>query len=148
MKPAFFRTWAKLSFGDHNFVLELCEERQQMIRVQLLVENPEQVVERITDMVEEIRSECMAQLQYFVAVQVPEAEDILISLDRVRKTIGEGGMHLYIGKGLKQQRLERASFELWCPPDVEDHYDIFISYRQTDELTSRRVVLATLPSRA
>ena len=90
----------------------------------------------------------MAQLQYFVAVQVPEAEDILISLDRVRKTIGEGGMHLYIGKGLKQQRLERASFELWCPPDVEDHYDIFISYRQTDELTSRRVVLATLPSRA
>jgi hypothetical protein len=113
-----------------------------MIRVQLLVENPELVVERITEMLEEIRSECMAQLEYFVAVavHVPEAEDTLISLDRVRKTIGEGAMHLYIGKpgkGRKQQRLERATFLLWCPPDVEDHYDIFISYRQTGESTGR-----------
>jgi hypothetical protein len=142
MKPAFSRDWAQLSFGDHNFILELFdfEERQQMIRVQLLVENPELVVERITDMLEEIRSECMAQLEYFVAVHVPEAEDTLISLDRVRKTIGEGAMHLYIGKpgkGRKQQRLERAKFQLWCPPDVEDHYDIFISYRQTNESMNR-----------
>mgnify|MGYP004160424315 CR=1 FL=1 len=92
MRPVIFRDWARLAFGDHIFVVELLEA-QQMIRVQLQVQNPTLVVGRIQEFVEEIKSECIPQLEYFIAVHIaPEAEGILIALERVQATIGAGGM--------------------------------------------------------
>jgi GTPase SAR1 family protein len=139
MKPVLFRSWAQISFGNHSFVVELLEA-QQMIRVQLLVQNPTLVVERIEQMVEEIRQECMLHLKFFVAVKVPAVENILISLKRVQMTIGEGALELFVGEGLQQQRLDRACFALWCPPEVEDYYDIFISYRQSSDTEFARML--------
>ena len=91
------------------------------IRVQLRVQNPTLVVERITQFVEEVKSECIPSLEYFVAVHItPEAKGILISLERVQATIGEGAHQLFVGKGLQQRPVLRKRFVLWCPPDVEE----------------------------
>jgi hypothetical protein len=139
MKPVFFRSWAQLSFGNHIFVLELLEA-QQMIKVQLLVKNPTLVLERIEQMVEEIKAECMAQLDYFVAVAVPEAEGLLLSLERVQQAIAGGAPQLFVGRGLRQHPVPRDAFTAWCPPAVEEEYDIFISYRQASDTVHARLV--------
>jgi hypothetical protein len=138
-QPVLFKNYAELSFGPVDFALEL-QKNKQMIRVQLLVKNPTLVVERIQEMVEEIKKKCMPQLEYFIAVKVPEAGDILISLDRVHKTIGEGAQVLWVGKGRQQCKLGHQCFELWCPPAIETFYDVFISYRQTSDTVFARML--------
>jgi GTPase SAR1 family protein len=74
-KPVLFREWAQLSFGPHRFAMESMRA-QQMIRIQLLVENPVLVMERIEAMVQEIKTECMAQLQWYVAVREDGPEEV------------------------------------------------------------------------
>ena len=37
-------------------------------------------------------------------------------------------------------RKEKESFLLWCPPDVEETYDIFISYRQASDTVHARLL--------
>jgi hypothetical protein len=138
-QPVLFKNYAELSFGPVHFALEL-QKTKQMIRVQLLVKNPTLVVERIKEMVEIVRKECMPQLEYFIAVKVTEAKSILISLARVQKTIGEGAQVLWVGKGRQQCELDRQCFESWCPPVIEEFYDVFISYRQASDTDFARML--------
>jgi hypothetical protein len=157
MKPVLYRNWAKLAFGEHVFVLELLQE-ERVIRVQLLVQNPTLVVERLAQMVGEIRAECMAKLESLVAVCIePEGGgasgngsinlngSIFVSLKAIEQTIGEKGQHeLWIGKGIAQRSLPAARFRLWCPPAVEAAYDVFISYRQASDTEFARMLFDCL----
>jgi hypothetical protein len=146
-KPELYRNWARLSFGEHAFVLELQDRK---IRVQLLVQNPTLVVERLVQMVAEIKSDCMAKLESMVAVRM-EPDDgasggtIFVSLNTIKLTIGKKGQQeLWIGKGTAQRSLPAAMFRLWCPPAVEAAYDVFISYRQSSDAEFARMVFDCL----
>jgi hypothetical protein len=146
-KPVLYRNWARLSFGEHAFVLEL---QERTIRVQLLVQNPTLVVERLVQMVVEIKNECMAKLESLVAVRI-DPEDrasggaIFVSLAAIKQTIGkQAKQELWIGKGHAQRALPAATFRLWCPPAVEAAYDVFISYRQASDAEFARMVFDCL----
>eukprot|EP00935_MAST-01C_sp_MAST-1C-sp1_P001818 g1818.t1 len=132
-KPVMCKQYAELSFGPVHFAVELLEA-EQMIRVKLLVQNPTLVVARMEQFVEEIKNECIPSLEYFIAIRIagetPEG-DILLSLQKV-EDVGSTD-ELWVGKGRAQRRLEADCFRLWCPPAVEDAYDIFISYRQASD---------------
>jgi hypothetical protein len=146
-KPVLYRNWARLSFGEHAFVLEL---QERTIRVQLLVQNPTLVVERLVQMVAEIKSECMAKLESLVAVRIVQDDGasggaIFVSLATIKETIGtQGKQELWIGKGHAQRALPAAMFRLWCPPAVEAAYDVFISYRQAADAEFARMVFDCL----
>jgi GTPase SAR1 family protein len=143
-KPVLCKQYAELSFGPVHFSLELLEA-QQLVKVQLLVQNPTLVVERLEQMLAAIKEETLPNLEYMVAVHVaPDAQGLLISLDRVQSIFGAGGHELWVGKGTSQVRLERSHFGLFVPPDVEDRYDIFISYRQSSDAPFARMLFDCL----
>jgi hypothetical protein len=146
-KPVVHGTWAQVSLGaQHRFVLELLE-KEQLIRVQLLIENPTMVVEVLQNMVGSLTKD--HGVSWFVALKpsLPGASNSLVSLCRVQEALGpftDGSEELWVGSGMEQYCTSAAHFPHWIPPLHEESYDIHLSYRQQSDNEFARMIFDAL----
>ncbi|EKX40949.1 hypothetical protein GUITHDRAFT_112954 [Guillardia theta CCMP2712] len=127
------KTEAMMAFGKHKFLLQELKE-EKCFRLVIFVQNPKNILARLTSIVQNVLDKTMPRLRCYTALSFASGGgdrfflDYQVVCDKVREQEG-----MWIGSDHVEWTELRKELGEWLPSNaLLSSYDVFFSYRQGD----------------